>query len=331
MGWDMKNQRISALINRLPAYFAALFISAFFTAFAAQAQFEVEEAEIEKGEIEVEAHGAHFSGFPKFMVVDDDEEEGFESEVVRNGVSLEVGFGITDWLKLSVEAEFEEERSGDGSWSNFEFTEVGVGAKVELLEAEDDGVGIAFLVEFEKAVREEKTLEIEGDEFELEAEDEGKTLSFGPIFALKNGPWSATTNLLFSYVFDGKETESEGDVDNGALEVEEVTVTKADEYWNFDYAVQVKYQITNMFGVGVEAYGTITDIGDTFEDSADKHRLGPVLYVNFGDDDDGDEGEVDNDEEEEEGPEVAMAFGVLFGLNDDTSDIAVKWDMEVEF
>jgi hypothetical protein len=39
----------------------------------------------------------------------------------------------------------------------------------------------------------------------------------------------------------------------------------------------------------------------------------------------------DNGDDHDEGTSVTAGFGVLFGLNDDTSDVALKWSLEVGF
>ena len=78
----------------------------------------------------------------------------------------------------------------------------------------------------------------------------------------------------------------------------------------------------------------------------DQHRLGPVAYYTLKlprgaknasmKDANGDEaaganaGEADNGDDDE-ATTVTAGFGVLFGLNDDTSDVALKWSLEVEF
>ena len=41
-------------------------------------------------------------------------------------------------------------------------------------------------------------------------------------------------------------------------------------------------------------------------------------------------GETDNgdDDDDDDGTSVTAGFGVLFGLNDDTSDVALKWSLK---
>ena len=66
------------------------------------------------------------------------------------------------------------------------------------------------------------------------------------------------------------------------------------------------------------------------------HRIGPVIYLNFGEEAEGPEakkserGKTER-EQETEAPEVNVAAGILFGLTDVTSDITFKLDAELEF
>ena len=66
------------------------------------------------------------------------------------------------------------------------------------------------------------------------------------------------------------------------------------------------------------------------------HRIGPVIYLNFGEEAEGPEakkserGETEREQETEE-PEVNVAAGILFGLTDVTPDITFKLDAELEF
>jgi hypothetical protein len=61
--------------------------------------------------------------------------------------------------------------------------------------------------------------------------------------------------------------------------------------------------------------------------------VGPVLYINFGEEAEtsGTEREETEHEQKTEAPELNLAAGVLFGLTDVTSDITFKLDAELEF
>ncbi len=269
---------------------------------SALAQFEIEEPEVEKGEVEVEYQGAYHSGLPEAS-----DEEGLENEVIRHGTGLEVGIGLTNYLSLGLQVEFEEERGEDGRFSDFDVSEIGFESRLVLLPINGDGFGSSLFFEFEKTI---------GDG------EEGKKIGIGPILKTARGPLSATANLFFSHNFD----VSEENIEDGEVEIE-----RTPNHWNFEYAWQVKYQLNDKFGLGAEGYGEFADIGSDIDgDNPDKHRIGPVIYIHFGDGE-GDDAERDDSGDKEEGAEVAAALGILFGLNDTTSDIAVKWNLEVEF
>jgi hypothetical protein len=93
-------------------------------------------------------------------------------------------------------------------------------------------------------------------------------------------------------------------------------------YW------QLKYELNRRIGLGVEANpGSFND---------QPHRAGPVIYLNFGKEEEGSAAEKRESSETEqvqksEAPELKMAAGVLFGMTDATSDVTFKLDAELEF
>lgn len=273
--------------------------------------FEFEEGEVEKGKFQFEVHGSYQSGFPKTKADDgDDDDGGLEQEIVRHREEVSLGYGFTSFFSLAFEAEWEKERDEEGGFSSIRLMEIGAESKFVLVPIEGDGFGATFFVSYEESV--------------VRDEDESQ-LNFGPILTAKRGPWSATVNTFFARVFEATERQDD-----------EVDITPA--HWNFNYAWQIKYKLNERFGLGVEGFGTLQDVGnDIGGDDFDEHRIGPVLYVKFGGDDDGDKtGHGDDDSlkdmmRKEEEVEVSAALGVLFGVNDHASDMTVKWDFEVEF
>lgn len=284
----------------------------------AQAQFSFEEPEVELGEVEVEYHGAHFSGLPRFVPKDGDDDDGpptLENEVVRQGHEAEISFGATEWLAVGVGAEFEEERGENGRFGSLDLTEVEVFGRAEIVPIEGDGFGASFFVGYESTV--------------ADGED-GEQFVFGPILKAARGPVSATANLVAARSFDNAEVE----IEDGEIEIE-----RTPDHWNFKYAGQVLVEVNERIDLAVEAYGDVTDIGgDVAGDDPDKHRIGPVVYLNLelGRDnssgvDDDDLAENGNGGDEDESPELRLGFGVLFGLNNNTADVAVKWSAALEF
>ena len=84
---------------------------------------------------------------------------------------------------------------------------------------------------------------------------------------------------------------------------------------DLDAAADLNAATGQKFGVGVEGYSEIEDLSNTgaFEDQ--KHRLGPVAYLEL----------------EESMPKWEFAAGALFGVSDATSDVTFKFDADMEF
>lgn len=244
------------------------------------------------------------------LEVEEAEVEKGEAEVVYNGTytddngedayehehEIEAELGITDWLKLAVAVGFEEEENE----SSLDFSEIEAAATIELIDPEKNGFGLAL---FGRISREFSQEDDEADE---------KEFAIGLIAEQTFNKWLVRGNLFYI-----------GDLDN-----------KEDEKFDgVEYAYQIRYQMTERFGLGVEGYGSHKDFDDEDEEDADEHMVGPVLYwshelerrheqVSLKDDD---------DEDEEEGLELEGSVGVLFGTNDETADVTFKWNVGVEF
>jgi len=274
----------------------------------ALAQFEVQKPEVRKGDFELEYLGAYFNGLPSLPI-----------DAARQGHELAAYYGLTEWLEIKGAVEAERERTEDGSFNSLKLSEIEGQAKIELLPIEGDGFGISFLGRYGESV--------------VSNEDESEIV-FGPILKAASGPFSITANLFPVYSFDIKETEIEFEEpeEEGEEATAEIEVERTPDHWNFDYALQVKHQTWERVALGAEAYGELEDISNDNPDSGpDKHRMGPVVYVSLG------EGHGHGGHGDEAGhstgdlPSALLAFGVLFGLNDDTSDVALKWDAEFHF
>lgn len=290
-------------------------------------QFEVKDLEVEQGEVEIEDQSDFITSQPRRKFVEGDDEIEFDdNEIARQRHEIEIGFGLTNWLKVSAGLEFEEERVDDppsfGKANDFEsltLTESSVTGLVVLVPLKDNGIGLGAYAELQ-----------------LPASQEARTLFIGPIVQAKSGPFSATGNFAF-VKFMGGEQEFEEDASG-----EEVKLPR-DEKWDFAYFTQVKYDATETFALALEAYGTIDRLGDSGNATEaakaigdqDQHRIGPAAYYTFKgpakasakDDDDGAGGDDDDDE----GGNVTVGAGVLFGLNDNTPDTTIKTGLEVEF
>jgi hypothetical protein len=303
----------------------ALFISFFLmSATQAQAQFEVKGLDVEKGGVELEYQGDYSFGHPRRKFEDEGggEFEFDENEVTRQRHILELGFGLTDYLKIQLGIEFEQERLDDptsiaeaNSFDSLKASAIQIEGTLVLIPVKGNGFGLGIQGELEPSV-------ISG---------EANSFAFGPILEAVSGPWSVTLNPAFRKSQGGEEDPDEGEF--------------RDEKWSFEYAWQAAYKHNDAWTFALEGYGETGRIGNSGTRSeaslefgdADHHRLGPVIYYTFErpspaaksvkDDDDAKGGDDDDDE----GTEITMSFGTLFGLNDETSDVTLKWGMEVEF
>ena len=124
-------------------------------------------------------------------------------------------------------------------------------------------------------------------EFALQAHIPDEIL-FGPLVKYVKGRDSATINAFFIGQF-GDEAELEAK-------------------W------RLKHEVNEKWGLGVEGYSEIEDLAHARSFDDQKHRLGPVAYLEFG-----------------EEPKWEFAAGALFGLSEATSDVTFKFDAEVKF
>ena len=152
-----------------------------------------------------------------------------------------------------------------------------LGGQYELVERHGDGWGLAFRSLYEWA---------------LQGGDPGEIL-FGPLAKYVRGQDSATVNAFFiGQVGDHRDIDS--------LELK------------FNW--RLKHEFNDKWGFGVEGYSEIEDLSHTGTWDGQKHRVGPVAYLEL-----------------EGMPKWEFAAGTLFGVSDATSDITFKFDIEAEF
>lgn len=333
---------------RLPALIAAVLgccalIGAGAPASAQINQFEIKEPKVEKGETEIEYRGDYGFHAPRRRFIE--ESPGSfafdDNEFARQRHSLSVGYGFTKWLNLQVGFEAEQERIDEpaspaqaNSLGSFKITEIEVEGTIVLVPAGKNGFAAAALFEYNAAVD----------------RAESDQLFLGTALSYARGPWSATANLYLVKNFGGQE------------ELEDARIK--DERWDFQYAAQLKYQASKEWAFALEGYGVVERLWNTGTRSEerllfgdfDRHLLGPVLYYSWsepkagkrrGDDDDkrgkkgkdlrvgkkenGKKNGDDKDDDDNEGTTYTMSAGVLFGLNENTSDVTLKWGLSVEF
>jgi len=282
-------------------------------------QFEVKTLQIEQGEVEIEDQSDWAFGLPRRKFVAGPEFD--DNEVARQRHSIEMGMGLTDWLKIGTGFELEEERADDpdsfadaNRFDSLKVTEIQFEGVVVFVPVKTHGIGLGAYAELQLP----------------KSSDEARTLYVGPIIQAIYGPWSATGNFAFVKFMGGDPEPGEA----------------RDEKWDFAYFTQLKYDASEAWAFALEAYGTIDRLGNsgTPSDTAaeigdqDQHRIGPVAYFTFK------RGRMaavtegmklgaggEDEDDDDEGTTVTIGTGVLFGLNENTPDTTLKLGVEIEF
>jgi hypothetical protein len=268
------------------------------------AEFEIQEVEIEKGEIEIEYRGAYHWGIPKSA--EDEEEFGFEVNDTRQSHEIELQIGVTDWMMISFVGAFEQPLGDDLKTSGAEAE-----LQFELVEREGDGIGLAVQGQYEIPIN-----------HGAQEDGEPKEVAVGPIVEVAKGPLLLTFNPLFGKQF-GKFADQEG--------------------LGFEYGWRSEYSINKRWGLAVEMFGEIEDLANSGPFNEQLHSIGPTVLINFGEDDDG-EGDDDEEADDRDGGDAkngklagpsqiafSMNVGVQFGLTDATSDTALKFQGALQF
>jgi len=282
----------------------AVIVLSFAGSDVARAQFKVIPPEIHT---EFDYNGVYTTGRPSPP-----------ADVKRHGHELEVWLGVTGQWAVGATATPEQRRGEDGRFDAFKFSEIEVQQKLVILPIEGHGTGVTFYSAYGQTVAGGLTGENE------------KELKFGPIIKAERSAFMAQTNVFLVRLFDLEERAFE----DGALEIE-----REPSHWTLNYRWQVTYQQSARWAFGLEGFGEIVDIGNHIPGGGpSRHRLGPVIYLTTGKDGhsnaptlkDGDPHRHDHDNGDgDQG--LQLAFGVLFGLNDETSDATLKWRLGFEF
>lgn len=251
-------------------------------------------------------------------------------KVEKGELEVETHGSVQNGLPKSEEADVEEEEAGEKVIRQGHDVEVGYGF-TNFWKAE---LGISFQ-------------KPDGEGLEATSLELANTFQLGHY-----KPWDMTLGLLASVSLGiGGADEPDafelgglvqfGDEETGSLILngifEKTFGDNREEGTGFEYAAQLRVPVTEKVGIGIEAYGEIEDIGHAPGFQETELRIGPMLYLSFGDDDDDKKGGKDDDDDDKglkkgaKEPEVQVGMGVLFGATDATPDVTVKWDLEVAF
>jgi hypothetical protein len=257
----------------------------------AHAEFEIQEAGVEKGEKELEYRGAVHWGISnqeKSNATEDDagEEGGGDEEEgpLRQSHDFEFQYGLTDRWLFSTTLSADEPTDQD-----FNLSSVELGLQYEFMKRNGDGIALAVQSEYGFATR-------SGDPDEF---------GFGPIVELASGKLLITLNPIFNTQV-GENRDQDG--------------------LGFEYGWRAEYDFAKHWGVGVEMFGEIDDLANAGSFDDQNHSIGPTLFWNPGGDDE--EAKGGDDDEKVAGPpdmELSFNVGVQFGLTDATSDGALKF------
>jgi len=294
-GWRARAQQLTLACASVAAETSAA------RADPAIGQFEIKSLSAEAGEVEFQSQNAFFVGSPRRRVKSSGGEIHADDNTVprqRHGLELEVG--LSRFLKTRVGVEYERERIEDilsaseaHDFGAIELDEYEAEAVVILFPRSGDGWGLGMVIEYEHP-----------------SESAGaKTLAAGPIVEFARGPWITSFNPTLIQ-FMGGERNVAGELD---------------EKIDLSYTGRILYRHSEHLDLALEAYGTFervdgrgarSDAAQLFGDF-DQHRVGPVAYWSV------DAAGVE--------AEAKFGFGALFGLNDDTADVALKTSFELTF
>jgi hypothetical protein len=191
------------------------------------------------------------------------------SEINRWASEHSVAYGLTDWWKISAALKFEKPEELDARLAQAAIGNIFVLKGIDEKRAFDAGIGWFTEVSFSTHG------------------DTTNTVVFGPIVTLKADKLSLTANPFFERTFGRNHEEGTA----------------------FVYGWQAKYEIREGFGLGVEGFGVIDNIGSPPPLREQEHRIGPVAYTEW---------ELRKDYK------VVMDVGVMFGLTEATPDAALK-------
>jgi hypothetical protein len=263
-------------------------------------QFELKNLESAPGSFEFQSQNAWSWGVPSRRIASDvDGVEFDENEFQRARYALELEMGLTSVLKMRVGIEFEKERFDEpetlqqaNAFDDLNLTEVGAELIAVLVPREGDGAGFGVVAELEGP---------------LDQED-SNTLVLGTIIEFQSARWFAAVVPMLVHDFGGDTPDGE----------------RVDNKWDFAYAAQLAFALSESWSLALEGYGTVERLGSTGHPSTaaellgdfNQHRLGPVLYYTS---------------DESASTSLSVGVGLLAGLNDDTADHTLKLSIEVDF
>ena len=260
------------------------------------AEFQIQEAGIEKGEVEIEYRGAYHWGVPEAT----DQNENANDLVQSH--ELELQMGISDWWLIQVTGGFDR-----ALHENLQGSSVEIETEFAIIKREGNGIAVSFQLGYEQAINSHKHLD----------DGEANEFGFGPIIELASGKFLLTLNPLF-----GKQIGTFADQEGLGFEYG----------WRGEYDFAKHWGLgVEMFG----EIEDLSNPG-SFNDQNHSIGPTLFWQPGGGSEEAGDVGEGDDDNAKGNAPEPAstefsMNVGVQFGLTDATSDTALKFQGSLAF
>lgn len=285
-------------------------------------QFELKTLESEPGSFEFQSQNAWSWRQPARQVASDGTNQFVfdENAVIRQRHALELEGGFTSWLKMRAGIEFEKERFDDpatleqaNAFDDLQLTEIGIEFIAILMPRHSDGAGLGVVMELERPLDDE----------------ESDVLNVGPIVEFQSGRWFAAAVPMAVRTSGGRTVDGR----------------QVDDKWDFAYAAQFTYGLSERWSLALEGYGTVervmgngypTESAQLFGDF-DQHRAGAVLYHTHGlgrserspsTPSTLAQGEISATEDD---VSLTIGIGLLVGLNHNTPDHTLKLSIEVDF
>ena len=126
-------------------------------------QFEVKDLDSGPGDLEFQSQNAWTTGQPRrrSAIVAPGEKAFDDNTVIKQREALEIQLGITDWFRVRLGVEFEQERLDNpatladvNSFASLKFDEVAVEGVLVFVKPKDEGIGLGLLMEYGSPVGE---------------------------------------------------------------------------------------------------------------------------------------------------------------------------------
>jgi Putative MetA-pathway of phenol degradation len=152
----------------------------------ALAEFQIQEATIEKGETEFEYRGAYHWGVPEATESNENANDLVQSH------EFELQYSFTNWLLVQLTVGLEQPLHED-----FEASDVEIEPEVALIKRKGDGIALSFQGGYEKSTNGEADVIGFGPIVELASKN--LLITLNPLFTDQVGPNRETEGLGFEY------------------------------------------------------------------------------------------------------------------------------------